>query len=384
MNENSNVVRLRHPDEIDDPLTNILRSGARQLLAQAIELEAEAFLAEMKDLRLADGRDRVVRHGHGPERTIQTGIGAVEVARVKIRDRGAASDGERIRFTSSILPLWARRTKSLDALLPVLYLRGISTGDFREALAALLGKDAPNLSAAVIGRLKSEWDDEYRRWQKRDLSARSFVYVWADGVYLQARMEPQAECMLVLIGATAEGKKELIGFQTGIRESGQSWKELLIDLKARGLVVAPQVAIGDGALGFWKALDEVFPTARHQRCWLHKTLNVLDKLPKSVQPNAHKDLREIWLSPNRGAAEAAMTTFAEKYAPKYDKAVECLIKDRQTLLMFFDLPADHWDHLRTSNPIESVFATVRHRNVRIKGALSQDTARLMVFKLAME
>ena len=253
----------------------------------------------------------------------------------------------------------------------------------RRALAALLGKDAPNLSAAVIGRLKSEWEDEYRRWQKRDLSARHYVYVWADGVYLQARMEPQAECMLVLMGATAEGKKELIGFQTGMRESGQSWKELLVDLKARGLVVAPQVAIGDGALGFWKALDEAFPTTRHQRCWLHKTLNVLDKLPKSLQPNAHKDLREIWLSPSRGAAEAAMTTFAEKYAPKYDKAVECLIKDRQTLLTFFDLPADHWDHLRTSNPIESVFATVRHRTVRMKGALSQDTARLMVFKLVM-
>jgi putative transposase len=196
-------------------------------------------------------------------------------------------------------------------------------------------------------------------------------------------MEPQAECMLVLIGATPEGKKELIGFQTGMRESAQSWKELLVDLKARGLAVAPQAAIGDGALGFWKALDEAFPTTRHQRCWLHKTLNVLDKLPKSMQPNAHKDLREIWLSPSRGAAEAAMTTFAEKYAPKYDKAVECLIKDRPTLLTFFDFPADHWDHLRTSNPIESVFATVRHRTVRMKGALSQDTARLMVFKLVM-
>ncbi len=310
-----------------------------------------------------------------------------ESARSKCKSRRPAIApplrARRIRFTSNILPKWARRTKSLDALLPVLYLRGISAGDFQEALAALLGKDAPNLSAAVIARLKSEWEDECRRWQKRDLSARHYVYVWADGVYLQARMEPQAECMLVLMGATPEGKKELIGFQTGMRESAQSWKELLVDLKARGLSVAPQVAIGDGALGFWKALDKAFPTTRHQRCWLHKTLNVLDKLPKSMQPNAHKDLREIWLSPNRGAAEAAMTTFAEKYAPKYDKAVECLIKARQTLLMFFDLPADHWDHLRTSNPIESVFATVRHRTARIKGALSQDTARLVVFKLVM-
>ena len=256
----------------------------------------------------------MVRHGHDPVRAIQTGIGPIEVQKPKARDRAAAS-GERIRFTSNILPKWARRTKSLDALLPVLYLRGISAGDFQEALAASLGKDAPNLSSAVIARLKSEWEDEYRRWQKRDLSARDYVYVWADGVYLQARMEPHAECMLVLMGATPEGKKELIGFQTGMRESSQSWKELLVDLKARGLSVAPEVAIGDGALGFWKALDEAFPTTRHQRCWLHKTLNVLDKFPKSMQPNARKDLREIWLSPNRGAAEAAMTTFAEKYAP---------------------------------------------------------------------
>src|SRR6202162_5102269 len=273
MKENSNVVRLRHPDEIDDPLTNILRAGARQLLAQAIELEAEAFLASMKDLKLADGRDRVVRHGHGPERTIQTGIGGVEVARGRIRDRGAACDGERIRFTSAILPLWARRTRSLDALLPVLYLRGISTGDFQEALGALLGKDAPNLSPAVISRLTAEWQSEGAHGEKRDLSARRYLYVWADGVFLQARMEDHSECMLVLMGATPEGKKELIGFQVGVRESGQSWKELLVDLKARGLVVAPQAAIGDGALGFWKALDEAFPTTRHQRCWLHKTLN---------------------------------------------------------------------------------------------------------------
>ena len=231
MNENSNIVRLRQPDEIDDPLTNILRSGARQLLAQAVEMEAEAFLAAMKDLKLADGRDRLVRHGHGPARTIQTGIGAVEVDRVKIRDRGAAGDGERIRFTSAILPLWARRTRSLDALLPVLYLRGISTGDFQEALAALLGKDAPNLSPAVISRLTAEWQGEYERWQKRDLSARRYVYVWADGVFLQARMEDHGECMLVLIGATPEGKKELIGFQVGVRESAQSWRELLVEVK---------------------------------------------------------------------------------------------------------------------------------------------------------
>src|SRR5476651_348424 len=381
MNENSNVVRLRHPDEIDDPLTNILRSGARQLLAQAIELEAEAFLAEMKDFRLADGRDRVVRHGHGPERTIQTGIGAVEVARVKIRDRGTIGDGERIRFTSSILPKWARRTKSLDALLPVLYLRGISTGDFREALAALLGKGAANLSPAAITRLVEGWQADYASWLKRDLSARRYVYVWADGVYLQARMEANAECMLVVIGATPEGKKELVGFQTGLLESSQSWRELLVDIKQRSLEIAPDLAIGDGALGFWKAIDEVFPGTRHQRCWVHKTANVLNKVALAVQVNMKADLREIYGAPTRAAAEVAIDVFADKYGAKYDKAVACLTKDRETLLAFFDFPAEHWDHLRTSNPIESVFATVRHRTVRTKGSLSQRTARLMVFKL---
>ena len=383
MNETSNIVALRQPEEIDDPLTNILRLSARQLLTQAIEVEVETFLATMKDLKLADGRARVVRHGHGPARTIQTGIGPVEVARVKIRDRGASSDGERIRFSSAILPLWARRTRSLDALLPVLYLRGISTGDFQDALTALLGKDAPNLSPAVVSRLTAEWQGEYERWQKRDLSARRYVYVWADGVFLQARMEDHGECMLVLIGATPEGKKELIGFQVGVRESAQSWRELLIDVKQRGLQIAPEIAVGDGALGFWKALDEICPGTRHQRCWVHKTVNVLDKVPLSVQANMKKDLREVYRAPNRTSAEAAIEVFAEKYRAKYGRAVECLTKDRDALLAFYDFPAEHWDHLRTTNPIESVFATVRHRTVRTKGSLSPTTARLMVFKLIM-
>ena len=383
MNETSKIITLRQPDDIDDPLTNILRAGARQLLAQAVEIEVETFLATVKDLKLADGRARVVRHGYGPARTIATGIGPVEVARAKIRDRGAAGDGERIRFNSAILPLWARRTRSLDTLLPVLYLRGISTGDFQEALTALLGKDAPNLSPAVISRLTAEWQGEYERWQKRDLSARRYVYVWADGVFLQARMEDHGECMLVLIGATPEGKKELIGFQVGVRESTQSWRELLIDVKQRGLQIAPEIAVGDGALGFWKALDEVFPGTRHQRCWVHKTVNVLDKVPLSVQANMKKDLREVYWAPNRAAAEVALDVFAEKYRAKYGRAVECLAKDRDALLAFYDFPAEHWDHLRTTNPIESVFATVRHRTVRTKGSLSSTTARLMVFKLVI-
>jgi putative transposase len=389
MTSNTTVVPLRQPETIDDPLTAVLRNGARRLLAQAIEAEAEAFLAAMKDTRLADGRERLVRHGYGPERLVQTGIGPVAVQRVKLRDRGAdagtggEAGAERIRFTSALLPRWARRTRSLDALLPILYLRGVSMGDFGEALAALLGKDAPNLSPSVIARLRGEWEADYARWQRRDLSARHYVYVWADGIYLQARMEPQAECVLVLIGATPEGKKELVGFQVGQRESAQSWRELLVDLKARGLAITPELATGDGALGFWKALEEVSPTTRHQRCTVHKTVNVLDKLPQSVQPAAKQDLREIWQAPDRATAEAAVATFAEKYAAKYEKAVACLIKDRDALLTFYDFPAEHWDHLRTSNPIESVFATVRHRTIRTKGALSQDTARLMVFKLVM-
>ena len=241
------------------------------MLAQALIAEADAFVAQWKDLKLPDGRDRVVRHGHGPQRTIQTGVGPVEVRRAKVRDRGEAGAAEKIRFSSSILPKWARRTKSLDALLPVLYLRGVSTGDFQEALAALLGKDARNLSPAVIARLTAEWQADYDAWRRRDLSARRYVYVWADGVYLQARMEDAAECMLVLIGATPEGKKELVGFQTGVRESAQSWRELLIDIKQRGLEIAPDLAVGDGALGFWKAIEQVFPSTRHQRCWVHKT-----------------------------------------------------------------------------------------------------------------
>ncbi len=310
-------------------------------------------------------------------------IGPVEVSAVKMRDRGAAGDADRIRFSSAILPKWARRTRSLDALLPILYLRGISTGDFQEALAALLGKDAPNLSPAVISRLTAEWQAEYERWQKRDLSARRYVYVWADGVYLQARMEDNAECMLVLIGATPEGKKELVGFQVGARESAQSWRELLIEVRRRGLEIAPEVAVGDGGLGFWKAVDEVYPGTRHQRCWVHKTANVLNKVALSVQANMKKDLREIYLAPNRASAEVAIDVFVEKYATKYDKAAVCLTKDRKELLAFYDFPAEHWDHLRTSNPIESVFATVRHRTVRTRGSLSSTTAKLMVFKLVM-
>ena len=381
MSEDTNILPFHQPGSVLDPLTEIAREGARRMLMAALKAEADAFVAGFAEDLLPDGRRRVVRHGAGPEREIQTGIGTLPVQRPKVRDRADVPPEEKIRFSSAILPKWARRSKSLDALLPALYLRGLSTGDVQDALAAILGAEAPNLSPGVISRLTAEWQDDLDRWLRRDLSARRYVYVWADGVYLQARMEPQAECMLVILGATPEGKKELVGFQVGTRESTQSWRELLVDLKARGLEVPPELAVGDGALGFWKALDETFPGTRHQRCWFHKTANVLNTFPKSMQPAVTADLREISRAETRATAAAAIEIFAEKYGAKYPRGVTCLRKDADALLAFFDYPADHWDHLRTSNPIESVFATVRHRTVRTKGALSQKTAKLMVFKL---
>lgn len=377
--EDDKIITLRQPGEVSDPLTEVLRNGARALLAQAVEAEVADALAGHAHLTTDDGRRRLVRHGHMPERTILTGIGPVAVRQPRVRDRGGA-DGERIRFSSTLLPPYARRTKSLDALLPILYLRGISSGDMQEALVALLGKDAPNLSPAVLARLKASWQEEFARWKTRDLSARRYVYIWADGVYLQARMEPDKQCILVLIGATPEGKKELIGFQTGYRESAQSWRELLGDLKARGLTVPPELAIGDGALGFWKALEE-FGATRQQRCWVHKTMNVLNKLPKSMQPKVKADLKEIWMAEGRAAAEKAFDRFLAKYEAKYDKAAACLAKDREALLAFYDFPAEHWKHIRTGNPIESTFATVRHRTTRAKGCLSCETGVIMVFKM---
>jgi putative transposase len=382
MKADTTIIPFRQSDSIDDPLTELAREGARRMLAEALKAEADAFVASFAADLLPDGRQRVVRHGYGPDRSIQTGIGAIEVRRPKVRDRCTDfPEAEKVRFSSNILPKWARRSKSLDALLPVLYLRGISTGDFQEALSALLGPDAPNLSPGVISRLTAGWQENYDAWQRRDLSARRYVYLWADGVYLQARMEPEAECILVIIGATPEGKKELVGFQVGIRESAQSWRELLIDIKARGLAMAPEVAVGDGAMGFWKAMDEVFPGTRHQRCWFHKISNVLNKFPKSMAPAVKSDLQNIHHAETRADALQAIETFKEKYGVKYAPAVACLTKNVDALLTFYDFPVEHWDHLRTSNPIESVFATVRHRTVRTKGALSQKTVKLMVFCL---
>ena len=377
----TNVFQLSQPGTFSDPLTEVLRNGARALLAQAVEAEVAAWLVPHADKLTDDGRQRLVRHGHLPEREIVTGIGPVAVRCPRVRDR-AGEGSERIRFSSAILPPYARRTKSLEVLIPILYLKGVSTGDFEEALLALFGKDAGGLSASTIGRLKDAWSDEHLRWSKRDLSAKRYVYFWADGIHVQARLEDDAQCLLVIVGATPEGKKELVGLIDGVRESAQSWRELLLDLKRRGLAIAPELAIADGALGFWQAVEEVWPTTRGQRCWVHKTANVLNRLPKSQQPKAKRALQEIWMAETKKDALVAFDVFVETWTPKYDKAVECLTKDRDALLAFYEFPAEHWKHLRTSNVIESAFATVRHRTVRSKGCLSNKTALAMIFKLA--
>jgi transposase-like protein len=377
----TNVIKLAQPGTVTDSLTEILRDGARALLTQAVETEVADFLGRYAELKTEAGHQRVVRHGHLPEREIMTGIGPVAVRQPRVRDR-EATGGERIRFSPTILPPYARRTKSLEVLIPVLYLKGVSTGDFEEALAALLGKDAGGLSASTIGRLKDAWSDEHARWSKRDLAAKRYVYFWVDGIHVQARLEDDAQCLLVIIGATPEGKKELVGLIDGVRESAQSWKELLFDLKRRGLAIGPELAVADGALGFWKALAEVWPKTREQRCWVHKTANVLNKLPKSLQSKAKRALQDIWMAATRTDAEAACDAFIEAYGVKYEKAVECLTKDRTALLAFYDFPAEHWQHLRTTNPIESAFATVRHRTIRARGCLSNKTALAMIFKLA--
>ncbi len=380
--EQDNVVTFRRPDEPrEDPLTEVLRHGARALLAQAIEAEVAAFLASHAELVDDAGRQRLVRNGFLPERTIQTGIGPVPVRQPRVRDRGASVPGAKIRFTSAILPKYLRRTRSLEELLPWLYLKGISSGDFGEALAALLGPDAPGLSASTIGRLKEAWQAELDAWQVRDLTSKRYVYVWADGVYFNARLDQDRQCLLVVIGADEHGRKELVGLTDGYRETEQSWRELLVDVRHRGLEIGPELAIGDGNLGFWKALRQVYGTAREQRCWVHKTANVLNKLPKGVQAKAKQHLHMIWMAETRAAAEAAFDHFADAYGAKYDKAVACLVKDRDTLLTFYDFPAEHWKHVRTTNPVESTFATVRLRTTRTKGCLSRQTALAMVFRL---
>ena len=376
------ILKFADPAGISpDPLTDILRKGARDLLAQAVEAEVCDLMAKHAHLRDATGRQRVVRHGYLPEREVMTGIGPVPVKVPRVRDRGTGV--EKIRFTSSLLPPYLRRAKSVEELLPWLYLKGISTGDFGEALAALLGPDAGGLTSSTISRLKADWWAEYERWKRRDLSAKRYVYFWGDGVYFKPRMDTDKQCMLVIIGADEWGNKDILGLVDGFRESSQSWRELLLDLRRRGLKKAPDLAIGDGALGFWNALREVFGTTREQRCWVHKTGNVLNAMPKSLQPKAKGHLQDIWMAENKKDAEAALDFFVDAYGVKYDKAVGKLLKDRDVLLTFYDFPAEHWKHIRTSNPIESTFATVRHRTKKTKGCLGRKTALAMTFRLMM-
>ena len=375
------ISKLPDPPGIaNDPLTEILRVGARDLIQQAVEAELSVLLQQYATDKTADGHARLVRHGYLPEREIITGVGAVPVKVPRVRDRG--QQAEKVRFTSSILPPYLRKSKSVEELLPWLYLKGISTGDFQEALAALLGPNAAGLSSSTISRLKADWWADYERWQRRDLSARRIVYVWADGVYFQPRMD-EKQCVLVLIGADEWGRKEILGLTDGYRESTQSWRELLLDLKRRGLSHAPDLAVGDGALGFWAALREVFGETTEQRCWVHKTANVLNAMPKSLQPKAKGHLHDIWQAETKAEASAAFDFFVETYGVKYERAVGKLTKDRYVLLAFYDFPAEHWKHIRTTNPIESVFATIRHRTGKTKGCLSRKTGLAMAFKLMM-
>ncbi len=383
----SEVLQFRRQFEDRSPLDEIIREGARKMLQAAIETEVDEFLEEHSDRRDGQGRRLVVRNGRRGVRAIVTGAGQLEVRQPRVRDN-SPDPTNRVRFSSSIVPPYLRRSKSIDEFIPWLYLKGISTGDFPEALQALhalLGENAKGLSANVVVRLKEQWSREYEEWSRRDLSGKQYVYIWVDGIYANIRLEDDAnkrQCMLVVMGATADGKKELIAVEDGYRESEQSWSELLIGLKQRGLALAPSVAVGDGALGFWAALRKVYPETREQRCWVHKTANVLSKMPKSVQPKAKADLHEIWMAETREQATKAFDAFLEKYRAKYEAACTCLEKDRDVLLVFYDFPAEHWKHLRTTNPIESTFATIRLRHRRTKGSGTRRTSLAMMFKLA--
>jgi len=380
MRKRSNVVEINKQETIiNDPLTEILRKGARDLLAQALEMEIETVINQYKDFKDPRGYQRVVRNGYLPERQIQTGIGPVSVSAPRIRDR-SSEPSERITFSSVILPPYLRKTRSMEQLIPWLYLKGVSTGDFSEALSAIVGKDAPGLSAPTVSRLKTVWQQEFQQWQKRSLAGKHYVYFWADGIYCNVRMDDR-QCLLVIVGATDAGEKELVAIEGGFRESELSWKQLLRDLKSRGLTTAPQLAIGDGALGFWKALSQVYDGTRWQRCWVHKTANVLNSLPKSLQSKAKSKLHQIWQAADKEEALRHFEDFVNAYEAKYPKAAQCLQKDKDSLLTFYDFPAEHWRHIRTTNPIESTFATVRLRTDKVRGCFSANTVLTMAFKL---
>jgi transposase-like protein len=372
------VVELKKQAQIEkDSLTDLLLTGARRLLYEAVQVELGDFLLEFAALLTEDGRQAVVRNGYLPEREILTGIGPVKVRVPKVRDRS----GSGVKFNSKLLPPYLRRSKSMEETLPWLYLKGISTGDFSEALACLVGDGAKGLSASTISRLKAKWEAEHEKWSRRDLSQKRYVYFWADGIYFNVRLEESRQCILIIIGVTEYGQKEFVAIEDGYRESEQSWREVLLGLKHRGLDIGPALAVGDGALGFWGALSRIYPKTRHQRCWVHKTANVLNKVPKGMQPKVKAALQEIWMADTRQDAYRAFDLFVETYEAKYPKAVECLTKDREELLAFYDFPAEHWQHIRSTNPIESTFATVRLRTAKTRGCVSRKTVLAMVFKL---
>ena len=372
---------MAEQSEMGLSLEELIRRGARELIQKAIEVEVQELLAEYGNVKMLGGQRAVVRNGYLPAREVLTAIGNVEVRVPKVRDRSGAG----IKFNSALVPPFVRRSQRISAALPWLYLKGISTGDMREALTVLLGDEAKGLSPNVVSRLKSEWATEYAGWMKRDLSASRYVYWWVDGIHTGLRQENDArQCLLVIIGVTPEGQKELVTIGDGLRESKESWLDVLRDLAARGLGAGPLLAVGDGALGFWAALDEVFPETRRQRCWVHKTANVLNALPKSLQAKAKADLHEIWMAPTRAQAITAFDHFLKTYGAKYPKATDKLAKDREALLAFYDFPAEHWIHLRTTNPIESTFATVRHRTTRTKNCVTRSTFLGLAFKLVQE
>ena len=378
------VLAFRRQFDDRSPLDEIVHEGARRMLQLAIDAEVEAFIEDHQHRRDESGRRLVVKNGSLPAREILTGAGPIPIKQGRVRDNSPDRES-RVEFSPSILPAYLKRTDAIEELIPWLYLKGISTSDFGEALQALVGEKAKGLSANVVVRLKEQWSTEYDEWMKRDLSGKQYVYVWADGIHVKVRLEDDAnkkQCILVLIGATADCKKELIAVLDGYRESEQSWSELLLNLKHRGLRTAPKIAVGDGALGFWAALRKVFPETKEQRCWVHKTANVLNKMPKSVQPKAKGDIHEIWQAETKADAEQAFDHFLEKYDAKYQKACECLRKDREQLLTFYDFPAEHWGHLRTTNPIESTFATIRLRHRKTKGNGTRRASLAMMFKLA--
>jgi transposase-like protein len=372
----SNVLEFQGREQITDPLTELLRTGAEQLIYQAVEGELQELLAEHSERRTEDGKAGVVRNGYHPERELQTGVGPVTVRIPKVRSK----TGDPVTFCSALVPPYVRKTKSLEAALPWLYLKGVSSGEMGEALKVLVGPGAKGLSASTVSRLKQVWSDEYRHWCEEPLDKDRWVYVWADGVHSGLRAEQTKLCALVVIGVNERGQKRFLAIEDGVRESTQSWREVLLKLKSRGMNV-PELAVGDGAMGFWAALEEVYPASRQQRCWMHKTMNVLNCLPKSGQAKAKQALHAIWQAATKTDAEKAFDLFIKTYEPKYPKAAICLQKDREELMAFYDFPAQHWQSIRTSNPIESTFGTIRHRTKRSKGCLSRDGMLHMMFKL---